>query len=73
MQTAMAEVDQKVAKLESDVRHLEADVSEIKTDVKAILAIVNQGRGALWLAGIVGTGGGFMGAFLKAWLVKGGP
>lgn len=56
MQQDVRGLQQDVSQLKSDVRSLdvrasslEADMKEVKADVKEILAVVNRGKGALWL------------------------
>lgn len=58
MPTAMTDVDSRLARVEVRADGLEDDVREIKADVKQILAIINQGRGAMWMGGLIGSIGG---------------
>lgn len=52
------DVEVKVARVEERVDGLSKSLGEIQQDVKSILAIINQGRGAMWMGGLIGTAGG---------------
>lgn len=54
----MGEIDVKIARVETRVDGFESAITEIRADVKSILAIINQGRGAMWMGGLIGTIGG---------------
>lgn len=54
----MGELEVKIARVETRVDGLESALTEIRADVKSILAIINQGRGAMWMGGLIGTVGG---------------
>lgn len=64
----MAELIERVVGLEKDVGALKDDMQEVKADVKRIVALVERGKGAFWLALFLSGSAGAGVAKLVGWL-----
>lgn len=58
--------DRAIGRLEAQVLHLAATVEEVRRDVRTLTTLMEQGRGAKWMMGVVGAVAGAVASFVAA-------